>query len=70
MRYQLLPYLYTAFQQAAVSGMPVARPLYFGFPDDDAARSNDRQWLLGDSLLVSPVLEPGQNQVGGVCGRE
>ena len=57
LRYRLLTYMYYHFDRAAAAGAPVARPLWFEFPADAAARSADSQWLLGDSVLVSPVLE-------------
>lgn len=57
LRYRLLTYMYYHFDRAAAAGAPVARPLWFEFPADAAARAADSQWLLGDSVLVSPVLE-------------
>ena len=57
LRYRLLTYMYYHFDRAAAAGAPVARPLWFEFPADASARSVDSQWLLGDSVLVSPVLE-------------
>ena len=57
LRYRLLTYMYYHFDRAAAAGAPVARPLWFEFPADAAARGADSQWLLGDSVLVSPVLE-------------
>lgn len=32
-RYALLPYIYTQFRAANVSGAPVLRPLWYEFPD-------------------------------------
>ena len=55
MRYQLLPHLYTAFHQANEQGTPVAKPLWFAFPQDAATHAIDDQWLLGE-VLISPVL--------------
>lgn len=57
LRYQLMPYLYTAFRHTAGHGCPLARPVFFGFPSDPTARDIDRQWLMGDSILVTPVVE-------------
>ncbi len=34
-------------------------PLYFEHPHDDRVWDHPFQWMLGDSLLVAPVLEPG-----------
>jgi hypothetical protein len=56
MRYQLLPHLYTAFHQANKQGTPVARPLWFAYPQDPATHAIDDQWLFGD-VLVTPILD-------------
>lgn len=57
LRYKLLPYLYTAFHTAHETGDPVARPLFYHWPQDRDAHSADGQFLLGDSILVTPVLQ-------------
>ena len=54
-RYTLLPYLYTLFYQAASTGVPVMRPMWADFPQDDATFGLDGQFLLGSALLVVPV---------------
>ncbi|PXF43785.1 putative glucan 1,3-alpha-glucosidase [Gracilariopsis chorda] len=36
---------------------PPMRPLWWHFPNDSVADSNQRQWMVGDALLVAPVLE-------------
>jgi alpha-glucosidase len=59
LRYRLLPYLYTAFRVAHERGAPVQRPLVFDFQDDLRAAAIDDQYLLGDALLVAPVLDAG-----------
>ncbi len=60
LRYRLLPYLYTAFRLSFDSGAPVMRPLVFDFQDDPRAAAIDDQFLLGDALLVSPLLTAGE----------
>jgi alpha-glucosidase len=60
LRYELLPYLYTAFWQASRSGLPVMRPLALAFPGDLRTYSLDDQFLLGDALLAAPIGRPGQ----------
>ncbi|XP_042876503.1 maltase-glucoamylase, intestinal-like isoform X2 [Penaeus japonicus] len=54
-RYMILPYLYTLFYEAAQSGVPVLRPLFYEFPEDQGSRNNGLQFMLGDALLVTPV---------------
>jgi alpha-glucosidase (family GH31 glycosyl hydrolase) len=63
MKYQLLPYWYSLFYQAHTAGDLVVRPLWAVFPDDAAALSVERQFMVGDGLLVSPVLEQGATSV-------
>ena len=60
LRYRLMPYIYTAFLEAAETGAPVQRPLVFEHQDDLAAREVDDQYLFGRDLLVAPVYQPGQ----------
>jgi alpha-glucosidase len=59
LRYQLLPYIYSTVAQCAQSGIPIARPLFMADPTDDNLRTIDDSFMLGDSLLVAPVLEKG-----------
>ena len=65
-RYSILPYMYTLFQQAHTTGSTVMRALAWEFPNDPSLASADRQFLLGPSLMVTPVLEPQANTVNGV----
>ncbi len=59
LRYRLLPYLYAAFLEASRSGAPVQRPLVFEFQDDAASVPIEDEYMLGDALLVAPVLREG-----------
>ena len=65
-RYSLLPYLYTLFHSAHTTGSTVMRALAWEFPNDPFLAAADRQFLLGPSLLVTPVLEPLARSVNGV----
>ena len=58
-RYYLLPYLYTLFFYHFIDGSTVARPLWHEFPTDELTWDIDTQFMWGDSLLISPVLEEG-----------
>lgn len=55
-RYRLLPYLHSLSVEATESGLPVMRPLVLEFQDDMAVYDNQTQLMLGDALLVAPVL--------------
>ena len=62
-RYSLLPYLYTLFWNAHVSGSTVARPLFFEFPQDHITYTIDVQFLWGAALMIAPVLTENSVQV-------
>jgi alpha-D-xyloside xylohydrolase len=51
----LMPYLYQAARMANLEGIPVMRAMVVEFPDDPACTYLDRQYMLGDDLLVAPV---------------
>ena len=59
MRYQLLPYIYTTFQQHTKTGRPTLRNLFFYDPSDPQCRKFSDQFMFGTDLLVCPVLKPG-----------
>ncbi|CAN8277893.1 unnamed protein product [Cochlearia groenlandica] len=63
MRYKLLPFLYTLNYEAHITGAPIARPLFFSFPEYTECYGLSSQFLLGSSLMISPVLEQGKTQV-------
>jgi alpha 1,3-glucosidase len=64
LRYSLLPAWYTAFQRTSVEGIPVLRPNFVMFPNDEAGYAIDDQFYLGDSgLLVKPVVHEGAESV-------
>ena len=55
-RYRLLPYLYTVFREAAETGLPVMRPVFFADPAYPGLREEDHAFLIGADLLVEPDL--------------
>lgn len=59
LRRAMLPYLYSTARQTVETGLPMMRALALAFPDDQPARACLDQYMLGDALLVCPVLEPG-----------
>lgn len=52
---QLMPYLYRQAALAREFGTPMLRAMMLEFPDDPACDYLDRQYMLGDSMMVAPV---------------
>jgi len=62
LRYRLMPYLYTLYWRAAVFGEPMLRPAFYEFENDARSFADSDDFLLGPSLLVASVVEPGQRE--------
>ena len=52
----LMPYIDSASGHAHLTGVPVMRAMVLEFPGDISCEDLDRQYMLGDSLLVAPVM--------------
>ena len=59
LRYRMLPYLYSAVRDCAMTGLPVMRALWLHYPDDSAAVARGDEYLWGRNMLVAPVAEQG-----------
>ncbi len=57
LRYKLLPYLYTLAWYANQYGHPMVRPLFWHDVEDPSLWAVDDAFLLGENLLVAPILE-------------
>jgi len=55
LKHRLMPYLWEKAQEAAETGVPMMRSMHVEFPNDPACDTLDRQYMLGDKLLVAPV---------------
>lgn len=58
LRYQLLPFLYTTLEEAHRTGVPLFRPLLLNYQDDPNTYNLDDQFMIGNDLLVAPVMKP------------
>lgn len=63
LKLSLIPYLYSSSVETSRSGIPMMRSMALEFEDDLNCRYLDRQYMLGDALLVAPVFsEEGEVQ--------
>jgi alpha-glucosidase len=62
LRYQLLPYLYTAFWKYINDGTPILKSLVLYDQEDTATHYRSDEFVYGEQILISPILE--QNAKG------
>ncbi len=58
LRYQLLPYLYTAFWDHINKGTPILKSLVLYDQEDPSTHYRSDEFVYGDKILVCPILEP------------
>ncbi|KAJ5782685.1 hypothetical protein N7457_004459 [Penicillium paradoxum] len=58
LRHRLVPYLYTMNIRAAVEGLPLVQPMYWGYPEANDAYNVPNQYLFGSQLIVAPITTP------------
>ena len=57
-RYRLIPYLYSLGAQVCLNDAMMIRPLLFDFCEDRRVYAVTDQYMLGDSLMICPVVGP------------
>jgi alpha-glucosidase len=62
LRYRLMPYMWQCFEAASQKHQPIIRPTFFNFPNDLRCLEDSDDFMLGDDLLVAPVVEQGALQ--------
>ncbi|ARV06410.1 glycosyl hydrolase [Polaribacter sp. SA4-10] len=58
LRYQLLPYLYTAFWNYITDGTPILKSLVLYDQQDTATHYRSDEFVYGEQILVCPITEP------------
>ena len=59
LRYRMMPALYTAYFQHTQQGSPVVKPIFWNTLTDSVGLGTDDEFILGDHLLVAPVVDSG-----------
>lgn len=54
----LMPYLYKTAIDTSKSGVPTMRSMVLDFTQDRSCHYLDKQYMLGDNLLVAPIFNP------------
>ncbi|KAJ2564398.1 glucosidase II [Coemansia sp. RSA 1813] len=56
-RYRMLPYWYTLFREASLTGMPLMRPMWMEFPKDPEVFAEEKIFMVGSSIMVAPAMD-------------
>jgi alpha-D-xyloside xylohydrolase len=56
LRMKFIPWLHAAFVRYHREGLPPFRALVMDFPDDARCRTVDDEYIMGDGLLVAPII--------------
>ncbi len=59
LRYHLLRYIYSLAWCASRTGIPLMRPVFLDFQEDEKTWDIDNQFMVGPFVLVAPVVEEG-----------
>jgi len=59
LRERLRPYIKEQMALTASEGVPVMRPLFYDFPQDEATWEVDDAYMFGPDLLIAPVIQKG-----------
>ncbi|CCC05346.1 hypothetical protein SMACR_08660 [Sordaria macrospora] len=62
-RYRLLDYFYTGLHYASTRGEVLVKPVWYGWPGDENTYGIDTQFMVGDAVLVNPVVEDDTQSV-------
>ena len=58
MRYRLGPYIYTAAREAYDTGVSMCRPMYYDWPETEAAYAVTNAYMFGNDILTATVSNP------------
>jgi alpha-glucosidase len=64
MRYAMQPYLYTEARRTYDTGVAFFRPLYYDWPEEDAAYTSKGEYLFGDQMIAAPVTAAAEKPSG------
>jgi alpha-glucosidase len=64
LRYAMQPYIYTEARRTYDTGVAFLRPLYYNWPQEEAAYTSKGEYLFGEQLLAAPVTAPADKVSG------
>ena len=62
LRERLRPYIHAQLEVTSRTGLPLMRPMFYAFPDDQTCYALDDQYMFGSEILFAPIMESGQTE--------
>lgn len=63
-RHRLIPYLYTQNVQTSEKGIPLCKPMYYEYPNDEQAYEYKNQYYFGSELMIVPMVSKSNQSFG------
>lgn len=60
LRERLRPYIHEQMDVASKTGLPILRPMFYAFPEDQKCYELGDQYFFGSDILFAPIMERGQ----------
>ena len=57
-RHAMIPYLYTMNYRSYKENLPVILPMYYEYPEEQAAYQMKNQFFFGSAMIVAPITQP------------
>jgi len=62
LKYMFIPYIFTQSYLSCKNGWPLLRTLFFNYPNDSTSWFIEDEYMLGNDLLVAPLMETGRKE--------
>ena len=62
LRERLRPYIEVHMQIASDTGVPIMRPMFYDYPDDEQCYQLGEQYMFGDDIIFAPIVNQGENK--------
>ncbi len=62
LRQRLIPYITKHMEIASKHGVPIMRPMFFDYPDDENCYCFGEQYFFGDDIIFAPITKQGATQ--------
>ncbi|MCI8529123.1 MAG: hypothetical protein HFH82_08250 [Lachnospiraceae bacterium] len=59
LRERLKPYIKAHMDIASEKGIPIMRPMFLDYPEDEVCYTLDGQYMFGDDIIFAPITEQG-----------